>query len=46
MGNSGVLDFHMASIDLTGKQVKMGDNTPKDYDSLKGESVSLFILQN
>ena len=44
MGNLGGFDFHMASIELIGKRVKMGDNTPKDSDSLKEESVPLFIL--
>jgi uncharacterized protein len=46
MGNLGGFDFHLASMELIGKQVKMGDNTPKDSDSLRGDSVPLFVLQD
>jgi len=44
MGNLGGFDFHLASMELIGKRVKMGDNTPKDSVSLKSDSVPLFIV--
>jgi uncharacterized OB-fold protein len=44
MGNLGGIDFHLATMELIGKRVKMGDNTPENNDSFKGESVPLFML--